>query len=170
MTDKETEIKEAIDAYGKPLVEWEVHEYDNHDRSRFWYIATAILGVGLVVYSVLTANFLFAVIILMAGIITLLASFQEPDKINVYILPTGILIGDDYYEYIQVSDFSVVYDPPEVKMLYVDFQSAFQPMLAIPLEEEDPNKVRKSLLPYCVENLERTEERLTDVVRRLYKL
>ena len=170
MDDEESIQQEAVDAFGKPLVEWEVDEYDNHSRSRFWYITASIVGVGLIVYSVLTANFLFAVIILMGGIITLLASFQEPETINVFILPTGVVIGDDYYEYKYMKDFSIVYDPPEIKMLYVDFESAFEPMLAVPIEDVNPNTVRDSLLPYCIENLERTEERLTDTVRRLYKL
>ena len=42
--------------------------------------------------------------------------------------------------------------------------------LILELEDIDPNEVRELLLPYCLENLQRVEENLTDVLRRLYKL
>ena len=43
-------------------------------------------------------------------------------------------------------------------------------MMSIPLEDIDPNEVRETLLPYTHENLDRTEETLTDLFSRLYKI
>lgn len=159
-----------ITEYGKILLSWEVDEYPNHDRSRTWYVLGAIISVALIVYAIATANFLFAVIILMCGIVTLISTFQPPEKINVAITSIGILVGEAFYLYKDLKDFSVAYDPPAVKLLYIDFQKPWQPLVSVPLEETDPNQVREYLLPFCVENLERTEETLTDAVRRVYKL
>jgi len=149
---------------------WQVDEYPNHERSRFWYVTGAIAGVALIIYAIATANFLFAVIILMSGIIMLLSTFQPPDKTVVAIATSGIVIGGTFYNYKDIKDFSIIYEPPEVKTLYVDFQQPWQPLVSIPLEDTDPNKIRECLLPFCLENLDRTEETLTDVVRRVYKL
>jgi hypothetical protein len=43
-------------------------------------------------------------------------------------------------------------------------------LLAIPLEDTDPNIVRECLLPFCPENLDRTQEPLTDRLKKRYKL
>lgn len=155
---------------GDPLLAWEVDEYPKHQRSKTWYVLACLVGVALIVYAIATANFLFAVIILMIGVIMLLSSFKEPDRIPVVITNTGVLIDDTYYDYDHVRDFSLIYDPPHSKLLYIDFHSRLQPILPIPLEDTDPNEVRRALLPFCAENLKRNEERLTDIARRMYKL
>lgn len=155
---------------GTPQLEWEVDEYPAHQRSRFWYILAAVVGVALIIYAVATANFLFAVIILMVGVITLLSGFVPPDRVPVVITNTGVVVSDLYYDFQSIRDFSIAYDPPDVKNLYFEFHSPWQPLLTVPLEEVDPNQVRELLLPYCLENLQRVEENLTDVLRRLYKL
>jgi hypothetical protein len=156
--------------YGRKLLGWEVDEYPAHTRSRTWYILGAVVGVGLIVHAIATANFLFAVIILMIGIITLLSTFDRPDRVHVILTTTGVVLGNAFYPYQDIRNFSLVYDPPEVKVLYLDFHKPWLPLLSVPLEEVDPNRVRETLLPFCVENLDRTDESLTDVVRRLYKL
>lgn len=155
---------------GEPVFEWEIDEYPRYQRSRTWYIVAVLAGVALIVYAIANANFLFAVIILMVGVIMLISTFKEPDRVPVMITTTGVLIDDMYYDFDAIKDFAIVYDPPVTKILYVDFQSKWHPMLSIPLEEMDPNQVRSALLPFCTENLSRTEERLTDVARRMYKL
>ncbi|MBI4599252.1 hypothetical protein HY734_03610 [Candidatus Uhrbacteria bacterium] len=156
--------------YGSPLLSWEVDEYPRHERSRTWYIAGAVVGVLLIVYAIATANFLFAVIILMVGIITLLSTFQDPEKVDVVLTTTGVVIGNSFHDYQEMKDFSIAYSPPDVKLLYLDFQKLWHPMVSIPLEDTDPNEVRGILLQYCPENLNRTDETLTDMIRRLYKL
>jgi len=159
-----------VKGYGRRLLTWQVDEYHQHARSRTWYILGAIVSVALIVYAIATANFLFAVIILMIGIITLLSTFSAPDKIEVILTTTGVVLGNAFYPYKDIKDFSLVYDPPEIKVLYLDFHKPWLPLVSVPLEEVDPNRVRETLLPFSLENLDRAEESLTDVVRRLYKL
>jgi len=158
------------DEFGDILVNWEVDEYAQHQRSKMWYILAGVIGIGLIIYSVVTSNFLFAVIILMSAVIMILSEFSKPEKIPVVITTNGVVIGDVYYDYQSIRDFSVVYDPPDVKLLYLDFFAMSHPMLSVSLEDIDPNIVRESLLPFCIENLKRNQEDLTDLMRRLYKL
>ncbi len=155
---------------GSPQLEWEVDEFPAHSRGKLWYTISAVLGVALIVYSIATANFLFAVIILMIGVITLLSTFQKPDRVPVILTNTGVVVADMYYDFEAIKDFSLAYDPPHVKNLYFEFHSPWHPLLTVPLEDTDPNEVRSLLLPFCLENLHRVEENLTDVVRRMYKL
>jgi len=164
------EVEEAPIQIGAPQMAWEVDEYPQHQRSRTWYLVTGIFGVVMIIYAIATANFLFAVIILMTGVITLLATFMPPDRVPVVITNTGVVVSDMYYDFEAIKDFAIVYDPPEIKYLYLEFDSPWHPLVSVPLEDEDPNEVRELLLPYLIENIHRTDERLTDALRRVYKL
>ncbi|NBS41785.1 hypothetical protein EBS80_03945 [bacterium] len=164
------ESQTTVAGPGRALVSWEIDEYPRAIRSRKWYMIAGLIGVTLIVYAVATANFLFAVIVLMIGVITLISDFKQPDRVTVSLTTTGLVIGDAYYDFRAIRDFSIVYEPPEVKLLYVTFRQMWQPMLAVPLEETDPNTVRNEMLPFCLENLDRTSETLTEVLRRVYKL
>ncbi len=170
MEDTDVQMEAPQDDYGTPLVTWQVDEYQRVERSTRWYLIAGIGAVALIVYAVATANFLFAVIILMAGIVTLATSFTPPRRIDVVVTDQGVAIGPRFYEYKKIRDFSLAYQPPDVKILYLDFVSPLNPLLSVPLEDMDPNEVRDTLLAYCRENLDRTEETLTDRLRRVYKL
>lgn len=166
--EKQREIEEI--EVGDEIISWETWEYPPYDRSRWWYAIAGLIGSSLIIYAVLTANFLFAIIVLMMGVITLVNSLKQPDRIAVYITTHGVAIGQEFYPYKEIKDFSIIYEPPEVKLIYLDFLGVLRPTLGIPLEDTDPNLVREALLPYAFENLEREDENLTDMVRRLYKI
>ncbi|HLD18182.1 MAG TPA: hypothetical protein VJB99_03880 [Patescibacteria group bacterium] len=170
MSSREEAQTAVVYPYGRPITTWQIDEYPAHQRSRFWYIGWGTIGFILLVYAIATANFLFAVILLMGAVVTLLSSFRPPGKLDVAVTTAGILVGGGFYAYPSIKRFSLVYNPPEVKLLYLDFEKPWLPLLSIPLEEVDPNRVREALLPFCVEDLERTDESLTDVLRRVYKL
>jgi len=155
---------------GESRLSWQTWEYPPHERSRSWFIVASVVGAGLLVYAIATGNFMFAIIILMMGIILLISTLRHPNRVHVHITDLGIVFGDQFFDFEGMKDFSIIYNPPEVKMLYVDFQRLWQPLLTIDLHDIDPNAVREQLLPYVFENLEREEETLTDMVRRMYKL
>jgi len=171
--DTEKEPVEAEDEHidaGDGIFSWEAWEFLPHERSKLWYVVAAIVSVLLIVYAVWTTNYMFAIIILMIGIIFLVGNLRKPKRIHYHVTTLGIVANDKFYAYEEIKDFSLIYAPPYIKWLYVDFHRAWLPMLTIPLEDADPNEVRDAMLPYAFENIEREEETLTDMVRRLYKL
>jgi hypothetical protein len=169
MEDSQTNDTEGIHA-GRHLLSWQVDEYPRATRSGRWYAAACVIGAALIIYAIASADFLFAVIVLMLGIIYLVSTFREPERVDVTLTDGGVVLGTTFYEYRDIKDFSLVYEPPAVKNLYLEFVSPWRPLLTIPLEETDPNVLRETLLPYCKEDLERTRETLTDAMRRVYKL
>ncbi|EKD47059.1 MAG: hypothetical protein ACD_66C00239G0003 [uncultured bacterium] len=160
---------ELIDV-GNALVSWETWEYQHHERSRTWYLIVGVIAAALLVYSIAIANYLFAIIVLMTGVIMLINGMRQPKREQVHITDMGIVVGDSFYDYKMIKDFALVYEPPIVKVLYVDFNSTLRPVISLQLEDTDPNLIRESLLPYVFENLDREDEALTDMLRRLYKL
>jgi hypothetical protein len=170
MEDKKAAPQQRIKLAGQELLGWQVDEFIRHNRTTAWYLVAATIGLTLLIYAIATANFLFAVIVLMIGLILLVTSFTEPARIEIHVTNLGVVIGGTFYEYKDMKSFAVIYQPPEIRVLYLNFRSPWQPVLSIPLEEMDPNQVRETLLTYLTEDQEQDDERLTDTLRRLYKL
>lgn len=164
------ESEEQQPTFGRALVSWETWEYPKHDRSPLWYLIAGVIAVLLILFALFTGSFPFAVIILMTGIIIFLSHLREPERIMVHITSNGVIIGHHFYAYKEIRDFSIVYDLPQAKLLYLDFFGRLHPLMSIPLEEVNPNEVREALMPYAVENLQRDEETLTDVLARIFRI
>ncbi|KKW36854.1 MAG: hypothetical protein UY81_C0011G0009 [Candidatus Giovannonibacteria bacterium GW2011_GWA2_53_7] len=152
------------------LLAWAIPEYEKHDRGMRWYVISSIIGVGLVLFAILTANFLFAIILVMVGIIMFLSSQRDPDWVPFAITPGGFLIGTHFHPFYEFRNFSVLYQPPQLKCLYLVSETRVRPTIKIPLEDMDPNAVRNLLLEVLPEDLERVEESLTELILRVYKL
>jgi len=49
-------------------ISWKIPEYREHERSKKWYIIAIAIMALLLLYAIFTANFLFAVILIVVGI------------------------------------------------------------------------------------------------------
>ncbi len=166
---KEEETHEHIDV-GNVIATWETWEYPPSERTTGWYVAAGALGLTMLLYALMTANFVFALILLMFSVILLMRDLKQPAKVRAYVTTSGVVLGDQFYPYEIIKDFSISYAPPDIKYLYVSMQGRLQPTLSIHLDDMNPNEVRQGLLPYVFENLDREGESLTDTLRRVYKL
>lgn len=155
---------------GDELHAWETWEFPPYERSRSWYLIATALSLAFILYAIWIQSYLFAIIVLLMGVMMLVNNLRKPERIMVYVTTLGIVVGNEFYSYRDMKNFSVVFNPPLVKNLYLRFNSILQPMLVIPLESQNPVELRETLLLYAMEDLEREEEDLTDVLRRVYKL
>lgn len=154
----------------KTLLSWKIPEFEKHRKSTMWYVIGGIVLVLLLWYCVATANFLFAVILLMAAVIVVLYDFHESNEVEFVLTESGIRFGEKVYPYDDFERFWIVYDPPEVKNLYLEFKSPVRSRLVVPLNDKDPNKIREILLEYVGEDLEEKDEPVTDYLGRVLKL
>lgn len=159
----------TVDA-GEELVGWETWEFPPVERGRRWYLITVLVGGLLIAYGLWTANPLFSLIILMIGVMMLVNSTHQPKRISVHITTGGIVIGNKFHPYDDLRDFSLIYKPPYSTVLYIDFKAWMTPLRSIELENVNPLLVRDALLPVLPENLEREDELLTDLIKKVYKL
>ncbi|PLX28464.1 hypothetical protein C0581_02165 [Candidatus Parcubacteria bacterium] len=155
---------------GDILHEWSVPEYDQHTRNRAWYILMTIIGVGFVVYALFTDNFLFALVIILFAIIVFLQTHQEPIVIPFKITELGIMVNNRFYSYSELDEFYIIYNPPEVKTLFIETVSTTKPRLRIPFMDEDPNEVRATLKEFLDEDFEKEEEPFSDMLARKWQL
>lgn len=166
-----------IDRQGVILKEWVVAEYTQHERSRAWLIIASLVVLVLLTLSLWTPNPIFSepnilfFSIVVVTVVTIVArhSFQPP-LLSVILFEDGVAIGDAFYPYRDLKNFAIVYEPPEVKMMYFHFQSGWQPRLPVPLMDENPVQVREILALYLAEDMERDSEPTSDAFGRWLKL
>ncbi len=149
---------------------WSIEEFVKRERSWVWYMLFfCVLGM-LLLYSVFTANFLFALIILMFLFLTLLSQFQKPRPIRIEVSHDGVRVGEEFHPYRQIKEFWIIYQPPEVKTLYLRFKDLFSPRLSLHLADQDPVRLRDILAQYVEENLDEEDEAFSDTMSRILKI
>lgn len=156
--------------FGKILASWSVSEYEKHERSLAWYIAAGVLGFALFVWAIFTFNYLFALIIVLFSAIVYLRATSDPNMVKFLITTKGVRIGRREYQYKDIDRFWIIYDPPDVKKLYLAFKRSLAPRVMVPLKNQNPVKIREILLDFLFEDLEKEDEPMSEVIGRFAKL
>ena len=156
--------------HGKVFAKWNFPEFTKYERSKAWYFWMTFLVVLLLAYSVITINFLFAVIIIIAAITYLLIYRHDPEYVTFSIREDGLEDDERFFPFEAIKSFYIIYQPPEVKTLFFEFKSLIKPRLAIPLENQNPVEIRKILLKYLEEDLEKEDEPFSEGLGRMFKL
>jgi len=166
MTDEENN---NLEDFGQIIFQWQVPEYLEHQRSRLWYMVMVGLALILIIYSILTANFLFALVIILVIFIIFLRSYAPPRTLNFQITDEGLLLGNQFFPYNKIKNFYLIYKPPIVKKLFFQLKG-FAPDLSINLNNMNPLVVREKLLEYLEEDLEKERQTMDDILEILLKL
>ena len=156
--------------YGYQYFNWQIDEYPRYNRGIFWYIFMLGGGLALLIYAVITANFLFALIIVMFAMIMYLTNLKAPAKIEFGITDLGVVIGETFYPYKDIKRYWFIYEPPEVKNVYFEFKSPFSPRISVDLGDMNPNAVRQVLGRFLFEDFNEDEEPVSDFLARVFKL
>ena len=164
-------------------LKWQVPEYRRPDRNRRWYTISGILMVTLLffcffafqgwrlVFLGLNSNFLFALIIIMAAIVTIINDSRQSLMVDVELGPEGVQVGQRFYDYNEFKNFTVLYKPKQsVKQLYFEYKSGMRPRLSLPLRRLDALEARNFLIKYLDEDLDRNEIPLSEQLTKLLKL
>jgi hypothetical protein len=163
------EQKKDVD-HGQTLASWTFPEFSAHQRGKIWYSSIIIICAAVLIWSAFTANYLFSLIVIIFGLILVLQNRQKAAVLPCQIKEDGLEVGRNFYNFKDIKKFYIIYQPPEVKTLYFDFKSTLRPTLPIPLENQNPLKVREILKKYLEEDLEKEEEPASDAVSRSLKI
>jgi len=179
MTGPLTNMPENKDQY----LRWQVTEYKKHDHSRRWYIIAGLFALICLFFSFFTfrawhlvflglaSNFLFALIIILAAIVVIMNDSQTPLMVDFELGPEGVKIGQKFYDYDVLKNFSVLYKPKDsIKNLYFEYKNSMHPRLSVPLRRMDALTVRNFLVRYLDEDLERSNPPLSEQLTKLLKL
>jgi hypothetical protein len=163
-------MAEANEPRGDILMEWDFPEFAQHDRSRGWYLAFAIIVLALITFSIFTLNYTFAALLVLFSLVMLVRLRREPPLVHFAIRDEGVEVGKDYYAWREIKDFWIIYRPPIIKKVYFNFKASLRPALDISLEGQNPVKIRQYLSERLPENIEREEEPSGDQITRYLKI
>jgi hypothetical protein len=161
--------KEEVNT-GKVVFSWLFKEYEQYVRSKRWYLVALVVCVALVVYALFSANYLFALVIILFGIVMYLHEMQPPMDVYFGITETGVILGKKFYKFSELEGFWVIYNPPEVKNLYFRLKNVVKFRVKIPLLDFDPNPIRDYMKRFLIEEAEQEEEPLSDRLARILKI
>jgi len=74
----------------KNQISWTFPEFEQPDRSRKWWIWFIVVDVLILLFALLSANFLFALIIIMITVIVVFRHYHDPEIITCTITDGGI--------------------------------------------------------------------------------
>lgn len=152
-------------------IQWVIPEYEKHNRGKYWYIGAIAIALLLIIISFNTGNINFIFLILLATLVMILHDGYTPQNVLIEINGEGITIGRKFFDFDEIKNFSVIYKPKEdIKNLYFEFNNVLKQRLSIPLKSQDPLSIRKYLLQYLHEDLDRTDSPLSEKVGKILKL
>lgn len=163
-------MAEQTSKLGEKLLGWEFPEYPDRERSVGSWLALGVVGVVLFIIALATSNFLFAVILILVGIIYFMQARNHPRLVKFGVHEDGITLGDDEYRFEEIDRFWIVYKPGKIQNIFFHFKSNLRPYLSIPLEDTNPLRIRDMLRRYLFEDLEREEEPVTEEIARELKI
>lgn len=153
------------------IINWKIPEYDRPKRSKRWYIIAIIIILAILIYSIITANYLFTIIMFMGSFMLFYYDGKEASMIDFILEEEGTVIGSRFYDYDEIKNFSIVYKPKEnIKNIYFTFSSNLRNRITIPLIDQDPLTIRRYLLQYLDEDLDRNHEPVSESIARMLKL
>jgi hypothetical protein len=94
-------------------------------------------------------------------------ALKQPRIINFKISGKGITIEDKLYTYQELKSFWIFYEAPEIKELSIRSKKLLMPLIKIPLDEQDPTLIRRTLIKFIPEI--KQEQSLVDIISRNLK-
>ena len=150
---------------------WSVPEMDQYSRTKEWYIFASISFALSILYCAITLNYLFAIILILSAFIIIAHDKGNVQEIHFEINHDGVIIGKKFYDFDELKDFSIVYKPSlGIKRLYFEYKNSLKQRLSIPLFDNNPLLIRKFLLKYMQEDLDRVHPPLSEQLRDWLKL
>ena len=167
--DKTKGAEKKLEDHGEVFFSWKFPEFPQYKRDQSWYVWAAVVVILLLIYSVFAVNFLFGLITIISALIILMFH-RSHNEVEFKITEDGILVNAKFYDYKDIKNFYIIYEPPAVKTLYFEPKSFFSPRIPISLENKNPVEIREILRKYLEEDLDRENEPLSDQTSRMFKL
>lgn len=115
---------------------WEAPEHKHIEKTNDWYWVLGIVVCAGSVISFIFGNVLFGIVILLAGIATVIVSQHPPHIIPFEVDNRGIRVGNLLYPYATLESFYLDEENTLNPQLIVKSKKIFAPLLIIPIPEE----------------------------------
>ncbi|MFA5134152.1 MAG: hypothetical protein WC459_05115 [Patescibacteria group bacterium] len=150
-------------------LKWQIPEYPQYHRGKLWYLCAALIGVLLMIYAIISGNFLFTIIIIISVLISLISSWRDPKMIDFKLTEDGVIIDGLFYSWDKFQGYWMVKNE-EVNNLGLDLKNWLKTDLYVPVNGVSLEAVEKFVSKFLKKNLDRKEEPLSYLLGRKLKI
>ena len=155
---------------GEIIMSWSFPEYPREKREKRLLIILGVIFGAILLYAILTKNFLFVIILVLFAFIVFIRELQEPMEISIGFTERGIILGESFTPYTQLRRFWILYDPPHLKTLYLSSKNKWKSNISIAMTDQDPVAIRNFLLKFIDEDLTQDEEPFSEILSKIFRL
>ena len=138
--------------------EWEAMEFEHYEKSTDWYWALGIAIVTGCILSIITKNYLLAVLLFLGGIFIGYFANEKPASVHVEISDRGIKLNKDLYLYDSISSFWMYIDHKGHHRISLITARKVMPQRVLTLPDQDgPTSV--AIRDYLLERVEEKESK-----------
>lgn len=131
-------------------LEWSALEYEEKDRSQDWFWALGIIVVTSAIAAIIYANYFFAVLLFLSGLLLGFFAVKKPDMVSYELNPKGLQIRARLYPYENIKSFWVqVGSKGDINLnpvFFVKTERGFMPVISIPIENNLAFSIRSIML------------------------
>jgi hypothetical protein len=156
----------------KPVPEtlsWKAPSHIQHRRSSGWYLIFALVGLGLIAFSLYIQSITASITFFLVLMVLLIVNTQQSREVTNKITKTGIVSGEVVYPFKIIKRFWILYNPPEVKTLNFETTAYINNRVVIQIANQDPVVLKLVLSEYIPEDIE-MEETVTESLARKLKI
>jgi len=140
-------------------ITWRAEEFEYFEKNVDWFWAVGIISVGLAVFSIISGNLLFGILIIIGAFSLSIHAVKRPRVINFELNQTGVVIDKKMYLYNTLESFWII---EHGKKIMIKSKKALVPYLILPFENIEPEYLRDYLIKYMKE--EEMSEPLAHIV------
>ncbi len=126
------------------LFKWEALEYEEKERSTDWFWALGIIMLAGSIASIIYKNYFFAILILIGGGMFWYFALKKPEHVSYELGDKGFKIQHEFIGYEKMIAFHIKVDMHPI--LLIKSKRFFSPITAIPVNEDDIEKIKEILL------------------------
>ena len=151
-------------------IRWSAPEFHYYQKDVSWYWLVLLITVIIVGFALWQGNFLFAVFIIMASVLTLIWGKRTPKTIDFILSGRGLDIGGKkLYTYDSFNGFAIIPndDEPELSELIFKTKKQVNPWLRVIIATQRADDV-KNLLSKFIPEIE-YQESLSDRISKFLR-
>ena len=130
-------------------IRWSAPEFHYYHKDVGWYWLVIIVAIILTALALWQKNFLFAIFIILAGILTISWGRKEPKTVDFVLSEKGLDIGDKKsYPFENLAGFAIIAVPgeSEISELVLETKGRFNKWVKVIIADERSEAIKKILL------------------------
>jgi len=142
---------------------------DSKNRWKLWYIIAISIILGLAIWWIFTKQYWLSFIVFLVAWISFFIDNNSSDDVEVYISDLWIKVGDYFYDYSWINNYSFIYSWSNATFLRLDLNKKWIKRIDLKIDNEICSQL-KNILPNFIEETKWWELTNSEKIINLLKL